>query len=234
VGQQVLFTNTVRNSGNSNDTFAITVPGATFPPNFTVEISVDGGASFTTVQPGNGTINLPIAFGQTADVLVRVTAPAGLEVLRAYPVTVRTSSTTTPGAFNETINRLYTGFLKLEKLVAVNNTTGVGAATDAVPGADIIYTITYTNVSVSGGTGNATLTVSNLVITEDGSAAPNNWGTTTDQVVGSAHDYTGASGTTAGSGTVGGDSAGSNVLTDTIPTLAPGSIGRFLFTRKIK
>ena len=41
---------------------------------------------------------------------------------------------------NDTIDRLYTGFIRLDKTVVVNNTTGVGATTDAVPGADITYT----------------------------------------------------------------------------------------------
>jgi len=41
--------NTVQNSGNANDTFALTVP--TVPAGFTVEISIDGGLTYTTVQP---------------------------------------------------------------------------------------------------------------------------------------------------------------------------------------
>ena len=79
---------------------------------------------------------------------------------------------------------------------------------------------------MSGGTGNVTLTVNSLVITEDGSAAPNNWASTTDQVVGSAVDSSG--------GTIAGDSAGSSVLTDTVSTLAPGASGTFVFKRRIK
>ncbi|MCP9495503.1 MAG: hypothetical protein MSG64_13740 [Pyrinomonadaceae bacterium MAG19_C2-C3] len=226
VGQQVLFTNTLRNAGNSNDTFSITVPSASFPPNFTVEISINGGSSYTTVQPGNGTINLPIAFGQTADILVRVTAPAGLEILRAYPVTIRATSTTTTGAFNETINRLYTGFLRLDKTVAVNNTTGVGTATDAVPGADITYTINYSNISVGGGdSDNVQLTASSIVITEDGNATPNNWGTSTLHVVGA---------TDSRGGTITGDVVGSTLLTDSVPTLGANQSGSFTFKRKIK
>ncbi len=225
-GQQVLFTNTVRNAGNANDTFSITVPSASFPANFTVEISINGGASYANVQPGNGTVNLPIAFGGQTDIIVRVTAPAGLEVLLAYPVTVRATSTTTPGAFNETINRLYAGFLRLDKVVAVNNTTGVGAATDAVPGADITYTINYSNISVGGGdANNVQLTASNIVITEDGNAAPNNWGTTTIHVVG-ATDTRG--------GTIAGDAPGSTLLTDTVPTLGAGQSGSFTFKRRIR
>ena len=151
---------------------------------------------------------------------------AGLEVLRAYQVTVRATSTTTTGAFNETINRLYTGFLKLDKLVAVNNTTGVGAATDAVPGADITYTINYSNISVGGGDAdNVQLTASSIVITEDGNLAPNNWGTSTIHVVG-ATDTRG--------GTITGDVVGSTLLSDSVPTLGANQSGSFVFKRKIK
>ncbi|MCB1024778.1 MAG: hypothetical protein KDB79_10330, partial [Acidobacteria bacterium] len=63
-------------------------------------------------------------------------------------------------------------------------------------------------------------------ITENGNTSPNNWGTTTDQVVGSGVD--------SGTGTVAGDTLGSTLLTDTIPTLAPGGSGTFTFKRTIK
>jgi hypothetical protein len=104
----------------------------------------------------------------------------------------------------------------------------VGAATDAVPGADITYTITYTNIMTSAavGTGNSTLAATNLVITENGSTGSNNWGTTTTQIVGSATD--------SNSGTITGDAAASTVLTDTVASVAAGSNGTFVFKRKIK
>ena len=109
----------------------------------------------------------------------------------------------------------------------------VGAATDAVPGAVITYTIKYTNISTTVTAGNIGLTANNLVITENGSTLPNNWATYTTQIVGSGKDYTGASGTTAGSGTIAGDSAGSSILSDTVTTVAPQAIGRFVFQRTI-
>ena len=89
----------------------------------------------------------------------------------------------------------------------------------------IEYTIVYSNISSTGGTGSSILTVAYLVITEDGNVAPNNWGRTTTQVVGSSSD--------AG-GTIVGDSAGSAVLTDTIVSLAPQVSGTFKFRRVIR
>lgn len=224
-GSAVIFTNTVQNTGNANDTFIITVPVA--PANFTIEVSINGGVLYTPLQAGNGSsVSLPVLFGQSAPVLVRITAPSGLLALQPYAVTMRASSTNTPASTNNTINRLYTGFLQLGKTASVvENNTGNGGPNDYVPGAVIEYVITYANVSSTGGTNNSQLTASNIVITENGNAAPNNWGTTTDHVVGA---------TDSGSGVIVGDVVGSTLLTDTVTSLAPGQSGTFRFRRRIK
>ena len=112
----------------------------------------------------------------------------------------------------------------MTKSAVVINGTGVGAATDPVPGALIEYTISYSNLASTGGVGNLGLTLSSIVITENGNTAPNNWGTTTTQVVGSSAD--------AG-GTITGDTAASTVLTDSVASLAPQASGTFKFRRKI-
>jgi hypothetical protein len=221
----IVYTNTLRNTGNANDTFVISVP--TIPAGFTVEISTNGGGSYTTMTSGNS-VSLAIAYNSNANILVRVTAPSGSAVLaeNGFAVVVRAVSTITSTANNETIDRLYTGFIRMDKSYVVINGTGVGSATDAVPGAQIEYTIAYRNLaSTGGGAGNLTLTASNLVITENGSTAPNNWATYTTHVVNSGVDSNG--------GTVTGNAAGSNVLTDTIPTLAPQASGTFKFRRTI-
>lgn len=219
----VIFSNTILNNGNANDTYVITAP--VVPTGFVVEVSLDG-TNYTRLAPGNGTLSVPVAFGSTQTVLVRVTAPAGLQVLEAagFPMTIRATSTNTPGTFNETIDRLYTGVLRMDKTAVVTNGTGVGGPTDAVPGAVIEYIIKYSNITSTGGTGNSGLTISNVVITENGNAAPNNWGTRTTEVVGSASDP---------NGTITGDTPGSTVLTDTISTIAPGGSGTFKFRRVI-
>jgi hypothetical protein len=225
------FVNTVRNTGNANDVYTFTAP--TVPTDFTVAISTDGGTSFTTVS-GGGSTTLAVGFGQQANITVRVTAPAGKPVLNGFETVIRATSANTSTNSNDTIDRLYTGFLRLDKTFTVTNGTGVGGATDAVPGAVIEYTITYTNISSSGGTNNVTLTASSIVITEDGTPSatnPNNWGSTTNQVVGSASDTRDGNTTTAG---ITGDAAGSTLLTDTIPSLAPGKFGVFKFSRTIK
>lgn len=224
------FNNTVQNTGNANDTFTLTAP--TVPAGFTVSISTDGGTSFTVVS-GGGSLTLPVAFGSSANIIVRVAAGAGQTVLSGYATVIRATSANTPAQSNDTIDRLYTGFLSLVKSYTIDNQTGVGALTDAVPGADIVYTITYLNVSVGGGgAGCVNLTASNIVINEDGSAAPNNWAAVTTQVTSPAPaDST--TGTITDGNTNGAVTAASTYLRDSIPSLAPGASGTFVFRRRI-
>lgn len=216
----LVYVNTIQNTGNANDTFTIDAP--TVPAGFTVEVSTDGGGSYTTVS-GGGSVSLAIAFGASANISVRITEPAGNTVLTGYDTIIRATSGNTPAANNRTIDRLYTGFVRLDKAFTVSNGTGVGGATDAVPGAVITYNITYTNVSTSNGDANCVkLTASNVVITEDGLAAPNNWGTYTTNS-GSPSD--------TGSGVV--VTVSATKYTDTIASLAPGASAVFTFMRSI-
>lgn len=216
---QLVFVNTLQNNGNANDTYTLDAP--TVPAGFTVEISTNGGTSYTDVSSG-GTVSLGVSFGASANINVRVTVPSGKPVLTAFSTTVRATSTVTPAANNRTIDRAYTGFVQLTKSYTVANATGVGGATDPVPGAVITYSIVYANISSSNGDANCVkLTASNLVITEDGLAAPNNWGT-----------YTTNSPTpTDPGGTV--VTVSATKYTDTVASVAPGASGTFTFKRSI-
>lgn len=216
---QLVFTNTLQNNGNANDTYTLDAP--TVPAGFTVEISTNGGGLYTDVSSG-GSTSLAVGFGTSANILVRVTVPVGKSVLTAFSTTVRATSTVTPAANNRTIDRSYTGFIQLTKSYTVTNGTGVGGATDPVPGAVINYSIVYTNISSSNGDANCVkLTATNLVITEDGLAAPNNWGT-----------YTTNSGSPADAGgTV--VTVSATKYTDTVASVAPGATGTFTFKRSI-
>jgi hypothetical protein len=217
---QLVYVNTVQNTGNTTDTFTIDAP--TVPAGFTVEVSTNGGGSYTTVS-GGGSVTLTIAHGSSSNINVRITEPAGQTVLNGYSSVIRATSGATPTASNSTIDRLYTGFVRLDKTFSVSNGTGVGGATDPVPGAVITYNITYTNVSTSNGDANCVkLTASNVVITEDGLAAPNNWGTYTTNS-GSPSDS--ASGTVV--------TVSATKYTDTIASLAGGASGVFTFMRSI-
>jgi hypothetical protein len=223
----VSFTNTVQNTGNANDTFTLTVP--TFPAGATVTLTVLGVPTVVVnngVPTGNSVTPLPIAFGGSANYQVDVTLPLGKLILTGYDTVIRATSANTNTSTNDTIDRVYTGFVRLDKAASVSNLTGVGGPADSVPGAVITFAITYTNVSSSGGTNNVTLTATNIVITENGAALPNNWATYTDHVLGSANDTLG--------GTIVGDAVGSNLLTDSIASLTAGQSGVFSFRRTIK
>ncbi|HXJ75157.1 MAG TPA: hypothetical protein VNM37_20040, partial [Candidatus Dormibacteraeota bacterium] len=47
---QIVYMNTIQNTGNANDTFTLDAP--TVPAGFTVEISTDGGSNYTNVSSG--------------------------------------------------------------------------------------------------------------------------------------------------------------------------------------
>ena len=217
---QLVYTNTLQNTGNANDTYTLDAP--TVPAGFTVEISTNGGGLYTDVSSG-GSTSLAVGFGSSANILVRVTVPVGKLVLTAFSTTIRATSTVTPATSNRTIDRSYTGFIQLTKTFTVANGTGVGGATDPVPGAVITYNITYTNISSSNGDANCVkLTASNLVITEDGLVAPNNWGT-----------YTTNSGSPSDSGSGVVVTVSATKYTDTVASVAPGASGVFTFKRSI-
>jgi hypothetical protein len=221
----LVYTNTLKNTGNADDTFTLTAP--TVPSGFTVEISTNNGTSYTDVSNGTSFVTLAIAYDSTANVLVRITEPTGNTVLSSFNTIVHAASGITPASTNDTIDRLYTGFIRLTKTAVVTNGTAKGGPTDAVPGAVITYGVAYVNLASTGGTNCVTLNASNLVITEDGTAGANNWGTYTSHVVSSATDSRG--------GTITGNAATtSTALTDTVASLLAGQSGTFSFQRLIK
>lgn len=221
----LVYANTLKNTGNADDIFTITAP--TVPSGFTVEISTNAGTDYTDISNGTSFVTVAIAYNTTANVLVRITEPAGNAVLTSFNTVIRAASGITPANTNDTINRLYTGFVRLTKTVVVANGTARGGAMDAVPGALITLSVAYLNLASTGGTNCVTLNASNLVITDDGSAGANNWGTYTTHVVSSATD--------SRSGAITGDGVTtSNLLTDTVASLPAGQGGTFSFQRLIK
>jgi hypothetical protein len=222
----LVYVNTLKNTGNADDSFTLTAP--TVPSGFTVEISSNlVTPSYTDVSNGTAFVTLAIPYNGTADVLVRITEPSGNAVLTGFSTVIHAVSGITSSNSNETIDRLYTGFIRLTKSAVVTNGTGKGEATDAVPGAVVTYSVAYANLASTGGTNCVTLNASNLVITENGTAGSNNWGTYTSHVVSSATD--------SRSGTITGNAVTtSTVLTDTIASLLAGQTGTFSFARLIR
>ena len=151
--------------------------------------------------------------------------PAGLKALTGYDTVVRATSTIDPAVTNETIDRIYTGFIRLDsatRFVGPNSTQDISKA---VPGSELEFAVTYTNISSAGGVGNSLLTARNLVINENGKAAPNNWATTTEHIVGASDNQ---------GGHILGDREGSTSLTLIVTRLGPGQSGVFKFRRRIR
>ena len=162
-----------------------------------------------------------VAIGATVSYGVEVNLPdltqLSTDIGRGFPIPVTAFiDDATPGlgavsteARNTTIDRVYTGYLKLLKESSILKATGpdIVAGQDVFsvtpknprPGNVIQYRITYSNISEPlTGTGNIILFADKVVITEDGVTAPNNWGKNNDptfdllidtsNVVGSAKD----------------------------------------------
>ncbi len=219
----VVFRNTVQNTGGGDDAFFMSAPRA--PAGFTIEISIDDGDHYVTLSPSGPGVTLPVGYRAAAIVLVRITAPAGLEILTGFDTVIRATSTAMPAAANDTVDRIYTGFIRLDKSATVVDANGTVSSAVATPGAEIEFAISYSNVSSATGIGNSLLTAHNLVISENGNAAPNNWGKTTVHMIG-ASDTLG--------GHIIGDATGSTSLTDIVSIVEAGQSGVFKFKRRVK
>ncbi|MEH1946335.1 MAG: hypothetical protein V7K77_05175 [Nostoc sp.] len=236
---------------------------------------------FTT--PGTA-ITIPnVAPGASVNYGVEVDLPPGTQlstdINRGFPVPITASidnyTTDTNGdgikdtgndntfdSSNITIDRVYTGFLKLLKQSRVLQGTGPVVqgndgtfsidAKKPAPGNIIEYQIQYTNISdPQSGTGNVILNANKVVITEDGTKLPNNWALDNDasgqidtsNIVGSAKDsgtatiqfFSGNPATNSGI-----DQTGTTVNTDVAKyvdtvtgTIAPGIQRTFTFQRKV-
>ncbi len=217
-------------------------------------------------------ITIPnVAPGTNVNYGVEVNLPPGTplstDIDKGFPVPITAFvDDATPGIGSEpkntTIDRVYTGFLKLVKesrviagtgpAVQGNDGTFSSTPKKPAPGNIIEYRITYKNISeAQAGTGNILLRADKVVITEDGTAGGNNWALDNDvngqidtsNIVGSAKDsgaatinfYNGNPATNSGI-----DQTGTTVNTDVTKyvntvtgNVAPGESRTFIFQRKV-
>ena len=219
----VVFRNTLQNTGIADDAFIIAAPS--LPPGFRAEVSTDNGDTYAVIDQWSNSLTVSVGYRAAVILFVRITAPGGLPVLEAFETVIRATSTLSPAVTNETINRIYTGFIRLENARAIVNHTGVGGPSDAVPGAEMEFIITYSNISSMHGVDCALLIAYNLVISADGRKPPDNWGVTTDHIVG-ASDNRG--------GLIVGDRPNSQSLANVVMRLEAGESGVFRFRRRIR
>lgn len=220
----------------------------------------------------NEYITIPnVPAGTNVNYGVEIDLPAGTplstDIDRGFPVPITAFvDDATPGldaetVRNTTIDRVYTGYLKLRKLSRILDANGQPVAgadgqlsadpKSPVPGNIIEYVIQYSNISEpQSGNGNIILNASNVVITEDGVTLPNNWALDNDgnglidtsNIIGSAIDpngniqfFNGNPATTSGS-----DQTGTTVNTDVTRyvnnvtgQVTPGQLRTFTFRRKV-
>ena len=219
----VVFRNTLQNTGTADDAFIIAA--SSLPPGFRAEVSTDNGDTYAVIDQWSNSITVAVGYRAAVILFVRITAPGGLPVLQAFETVIRATSTVSPAVTNETINRIYTGFIRLENGRAIVNQTGVGGPSDAVPGAQVEFIITYSNISSMNGIDCALLIAYNLVISADGRKLPNNWGVTTDHIVGASDDR---------GGLIVGDRPNSQSLANVVMRLEAGDSGVFRFRRTIR
>ena len=224
------------------------------------------GTSFTTndtpivvtnVQPGEIVdygveIDLPLGTPLSTDADATDGGPEDGDGIDepGFPVPITASIDTDPvnnngfEGSNITIDRVYTGFLKLIKESRILQGDGPavqsgdelwsdGGQTPA-PGNIIEYRVIYTNISEpASGTGNVVLNADNVVVTEDGTGVNgNNWALDNDNdtvldtsnIVGSATDSRG--------GTIDfyNDSTGSTVTIDQSGTTANSDVTKYVDT----
>jgi hypothetical protein len=218
----VVFRNTLENTGNIDDVFNVSV--RSLPAGFHAEISTDFGVHYVPFEASSPPAQIAVSYRASVTFFLRITVPASLNLLNGFDTIIRATSTRDPQVFNETIDRIYTGFVRIEVAWKTIGSTG-GTVSEALPGSELECEVSYENISNQAGSGNEQLTATSLVISESGNRPPNNWGTTTDHIVG-ATDTRG--------GYIVGDREGSTCLTDTINTLAPGESGVFKFRRRIR
>jgi hypothetical protein len=262
----VVFENTVKNSSPVAQIITL-IPENPAPntiPNGTkVTIDPDGpgpGAAVIFTLTG-GVYTLPVGvFPPTVSVPANGTAPYTVTVdlggptdqLKDYPVTITAFVDAdgdripdTDEASNKTIDRVYTGYLKLLKeaqilegtTILVPFTTDTNLLNPALrPGRIIEYRITYTNISSDAPTGSksVTLPARDLTITEDGTAAPNTWFATTKDAVGTANPGSASDATVGAAITTIVNGNDIQTYVDTVGTVAPQGEGKFLFRRQVK
>jgi len=245
----LVFSNTIQNTGNANDIYTFTAP--TVPSGFTVELSSTSGvAGFATIS-GGGNTTLAVAFASSATIWVRITEPSGNVVLTAYPTIIHALSGIDSSS-NDTIERLYTGYVSISKGSTVSNTLNVipsiAAGNTPVPGSTIAFVNTYLNLSSAQNTNDAILNASSIVLIDTIDPAK------TDFKVGSltSNLATGISGVTtafsndggstwtytpvslAGGAPAGYDRLVTNVRSTLTGTLGPQATGDVGFTVRIR
>lgn len=155
-GGVVNFTDVVTNTGNTVDTFDLSVLASTFPAGTTFQFFQADGVTPIVDRNGNGTPDTgPLAAGQSINVVVRAILPPGASG-GPFTVTAKATSgsdaTKTATAVN-TLTTIAANTVDLTLNTAGNGAPGFGAGPEALP----VNTVTI----AAGGTTRLTLVAAN-------------------------------------------------------------------------
>ena len=254
----------IAQANNSNPDFAILPEGTTIRlrrddsdigVNYIVKDS-----KIVPVDPTKPFILLPqVASGTNRNYLVDLDLPDGTSVYRDYAIELMAFIDVNDNGIldgdepnNITIDRTYTGFLRVVKLSRLLDSSGTPlpgldgefntAPKTGLPGQIVEYIITYENISlpVVPQSGSRGLTVTKFQILEDGNirnSSPNNWASLSSHVPGSAAASP-PTGTTARIVFNNGDRQNSDVdvsqyINTVTGSIAPQQSGSFSFRRRI-
>jgi hypothetical protein len=257
------FGNTLQNTSSTSKTFTLVPngnPDNTLPNGTTATITNAAGNTATYTfnsTTGDWTttatpVTVTVAPGATANYSVQVDLPANTDQLKGYGVAIvayidndGTAGLSSGDTQNTTIDRVYTGYLKLKKeariLSSDGNTTIQDWTTDntllkvAKPNDRIEYRITYENISKDAPAGSSSIELNarNVTIVEDGAAGGNTWATTTNHVAGTVVKASNATVTYSPTNSDSDPSVTKYTYTVT-SDLTPGVTGQFQFTRQVK
>ena len=256
----VSFGNTIQNTGAAPETFTLVPNGNPegLPPGTKVTITNPAGQSATYTLTGTtwtttatSPVTITVAPGATGNYSVQVDLPTS-EQLKGYGVPIAAFVDTDsdkqldPGEpSNTTIDRVYTGYLKLKKeariLSGANSSIKQDWTTDntllkiALPTDKIEYRISYQNISsdAPAGSNSVELNARNVTINEDGAAAPNTWAATTTHLPGVLYKESNATITYTPVNSDA-DLTVSKYTYNVTSDLTPGQSGKFQFTRTVK
>ncbi len=141
------FLNTLRNVGTVPGKFVISAP--TIPAGFNVRVSVDGGATFVSLnQGGTATTPTEVAPNEDRNIDVRIELPTGLAVGSDFDTVIQAAWDVDPSRFNRTIDRVRPdpAAPNLSLTKAVRDLSGADIAGKTVARGQVIeYTLTLRN-----------------------------------------------------------------------------------------
>jgi len=248
--------------GSNSATYAYT--GTTFT--FVSSSGFVGGNPISAnnpIQISGLAANATASYGVTIDLPNGTSLSTDSNIERGFPVVItafidaNANGLVDDAVKNNTIDRVYTGFLQQLKQSRILQ--GIGPTVQGAdgtlstvpkqpaPGNIIEYVVSYKNISqAQSGSGNITLSVSKVIITEDGTQNSNNWAVENSGAIFTSHVLGAASGTVQyfsgnpATNLLGGEQTGTTAASDVtkyINTLSgvidPGASGTVTFQRRV-